>query len=153
MKNDIEWDIVPREICMRKISDLEKTVNKLSDLLYQSMQQQNDYRMENENLKSKLIEMQKEHQKYINKILQNNELIIKNEFMHYKNKLKPILKDIQTTNKEIKHNLQSGLYKERSDNLIWRSYSNSFLGLNSLVNPLIVSAKLIDDKETDKTTS
>lgn len=144
-----DWDIVNSGSLVKKITNLENKIEKLTDVLKISIRNNELYRKENEELKEYILKTQKKHEDIIKKMLHNNEILIKSQFIHYKNKLKPLLNKIQNTNSQIKENLNSGLYKQRSDNLLWRTYSNNFLGLNSLVNPLVVSTKIIDDVDSE----
>jgi hypothetical protein len=67
-------------------------------------------------------------------------------------KLKPLIETIKTNNQRIEENLANAFFKQRRDNLFWRSYNNNFMGLNSLwfqnTTP-IVSVKLVDDNDND----
>ena len=94
---------------------------------------------------SKQLENNNLGYKEIVNILQDNKLALnKIEKLGFENvkELKIILEKIKLNNNRIKSNLSSTLFKQRTDNLFWRSYSNNFVK-----SPGIIS--IVDDFTTE----
>ena len=91
-----------------------------------------------------IVDMLKDNKDVLNKMDTCNEL----------KKIKPLLKTIKKNNDKISNNLSSAFFKTRKDNLLWRSYNNSFtnniLGIPSvLFNTPVVTGTIVKDNEDD----
>ena len=59
-------------------------------------------------------------------ILQDTKIQLQNTEAKNIEELKPILQKIKLNNEKITNNISSAFFKQRNDNLFWRSYSNNF---------------------------
>ena len=102
--------------------------NKLTKIMELLLKQQKEITEINKNQQILLEKSQKSDLQYdgLITILQDTKTQLQNSDTKNIEELKPILQKIKLNNEKITNNLSSAFFKQRNDNLFWRSYSNNF---------------------------
>ncbi len=102
--------------------------NKLTKIIELLLTQQKEITEIKKNQEILLEKSQKSDLQYdgLITILQDTKTQLQNSDTKNIEELKPILQKIKLNNEKITNNLSSAFFKQRNDNLFWRSYSNNF---------------------------
>ncbi len=138
-----DWEVPELEInCkLSKIVNLlenqQKQINKISETQERLLQ------------KSQKVNLQYDE---LITILQDTKIQLQNTETKNIEELKPILHKIKLNNEKITNNISSAFFKQRNDNLFWRSYSNNFSKTKPIFPKILSSiTETIQPKNQKKT--
>ena len=104
---------------------INNKLTKIMELLENQQKQINKIAETQECLLQKSQKVNLQYDELIT-ILQDTKIQLQNTEAKNIEELKPILQKIKLNNEKITNNISSAFFKQRNDNLFWRSYSNNF---------------------------
>ena len=104
---------------------INNKLNIIIDMLSKQEKKINNIEEKLEN-QQQTIEKYKKQYNEILTILENTKEILKNSDKKTIEEIKPILQKIKLNNEKITNNFSSAIFKQRNDNLFWRSQSHNF---------------------------
>ncbi len=115
--------------------------NKLTKIIELLLTQQKEITEIKKNQQILLDKSQKSDLQYdgLITILQDTKTQLQNSDTKNIEELKPILQKIKLNNEKITNNLSSAFFKQRNDNLFWRSYSNNFTKIPPIFPSILTS--------------
>ena len=112
-----DWEVPELEINCK--------LSKIVNLLENQQKQIDNIHKTQERLLQKSQKVNLQYDELIT-ILQDTKIQLQNTETKNIEELKPILQKIKLNNEKITNNISSAFFKQRNDNLFWRSYSNNF---------------------------
>ena len=112
-----DWEIPGLEI--------NKKLTKITNILEKQQIQINQIAKTQDMILQKSQKFNLQYDELIT-ILQDTKIQLQNTETKNIEELKPILHKIKLNNEKITNNISSAFFKQRNDNLFWRSYSNNF---------------------------
>ena len=102
--------------------------NKLNIIIEMLSKQQKSINLIETKLENQeqIIQKSKKQFNEILNILENTKEILKNSDKKTIEEIKPILQKIKLNNEKITNNFSSAIFKQRNDNLFWRTQSHNF---------------------------